>query len=92
MRPLRNAEGVIGFVKILRDRTAPKLVEDARFFLASIVESSEDSIVTVDFNNVITTWNRGAERLYGYPAAEAIGKPLTMVTLPKALAQVIHRR
>ena len=56
-----------------------------KYFLSAIVESSQESIVTVDFDMVITTWNKGAETLYGYPAAEVIGKPLTMFTLPEDL-------
>jgi PAS domain S-box-containing protein len=63
--------------------------DTAKYFLASIVESSKDSIVTVDFESVITSWNKAAEHLYGYPAAEAIGKPLTMLTLPENLKQTL---
>ncbi|MDQ3800739.1 MAG: PAS domain S-box protein [Acidobacteriota bacterium] len=63
--------------------------DDAKFFLASIVESLEDSVVSVDFNTIITSWNRGAERLYGYSAAEVIGKPLTMLTLPEDLERIL---
>jgi PAS domain S-box-containing protein len=44
--------------------------------LASIVESSDDSIVGTDLKRRITTWNRGAERLFGYTAAEAVGMPI----------------
>ena len=47
--------------------------------LAAIVESSEDAIVTKDLNGVISTWNKGAERIFGYKAAEAIGKPVAML-------------
>lgn len=64
------------------------VTRDARFFLAAIVESSNDSIVTIDFNNVITTWNQGAEHLYGYSAAEVIGRSLTVVMLPEDLKQL----
>jgi PAS domain S-box-containing protein len=63
--------------------------DDAKFFLASIVESLEDSVVSVDFNTIITSWNKGAERLYGYSAEEVIGKPLTMLTLPEDLEQIL---
>ena len=73
----------------IRDITERKRAEEAKFFLASIVESSEDSIISVDFDGTITTWNKGAERLYGYPADEALGKPMTMLTLPRDLEEVL---
>jgi PAS domain S-box-containing protein len=63
--------------------------DDARFFLASIVESSRDSIVTVDFDGIITTWNKAAEQLYGFCANEAIGKQLVQLTFPQDLSEVL---
>jgi PAS domain S-box-containing protein len=47
--------------------------------VASIVETSDDAILSKDLNGVITSWNRGAERLFGYSAEEAIGQPVTML-------------
>jgi PAS domain S-box-containing protein len=47
--------------------------------LAAIVESSDDAIVSKDLNGFILTWNSGAERLYAYTAAEAIGNPISML-------------
>ncbi|MBA3352456.1 MAG: PAS domain S-box protein, partial [Blastocatellia bacterium] len=63
--------------------------EKALSFLGLVVASSKESIVTVDFDRIITTWNPAAEELYGYTAAETIGKPLTMLTLPEDFVQLL---
>jgi PAS domain S-box-containing protein len=47
--------------------------------LASIIETSNDGVYSVDLDGIITSWNKGAEQLFGYTAAEAVGKPLTML-------------
>jgi PAS domain S-box-containing protein len=54
----------------------PKL---AASWLSAIVESADDAIITKTLDGIITSWNRGAERMFGYTAAEAIGKPVTIL-------------
>jgi PAS domain S-box-containing protein len=55
--------------------------------LAAIVESSTDAIVSKNLDAVITSWNQGAERLFGYTAAEAVGQPVTMLIPPDQLTE-----
>jgi PAS domain S-box-containing protein len=73
------AGAVIGAVNMLVDITDRQRADQNERRLASIVESSDDAIVSKDLNGIITSWNAGARRLFGYTAEEAIGKPITML-------------
>jgi two-component system CheB/CheR fusion protein len=75
----------------IEDVTDRQQLQEAKSLLASIVESSDDSIISINFDQIITSWNPGAARLYGYPAAEAIGKSLTMLSLPEGLTEALAR-
>jgi len=57
--------------------------EEAQARLAAIVEFSDDAIIGKTLNGVITSWNRGAERIYGYPAAEAVGRHISILAPPE---------
>ena len=67
-------------IGVNRDITDRKLAEVARARLAAIVENSQDAILSIALNGTITSWNRGAENLYGYCAAEIAGEPLSLLT------------
>jgi PAS domain S-box-containing protein len=67
----------------LEAEAARRAAEQGLLQLASIVETSDDAIISKNLNGVIQTWNASAERLFGYTAAEAIGQPVTMLMPPE---------
>lgn len=77
--PIFDDDGILiawhGFLTDITDRIA---AEETQSRLAAVVESAEDAIITTR-DNQITSWNQGAERMYGYSAEEAIGQPITLI-------------
>jgi PAS domain S-box-containing protein len=71
----------------VRDVTHERLAESARAHLAAIVECSDDAIVSKTLEGIIRSWNRAAERLFGYSAEEAVGQPITLIIPPERVQE-----
>jgi PAS domain S-box-containing protein len=78
--PIRDADGrILRWFGTNTDITELREAEQAQARLAAIVTSSDDAIISTDLNGIITSWNRGADRLYGYTEQEAVGRPITFL-------------
>jgi PAS domain S-box-containing protein len=84
----------VGYRGTARDITAKKLAEEQQRFLAAIVESSDDAIIGKTLDGQITSWNPGAERIYGYSAAEMIGRSIEIIVPVDRRAELwsVHER
>ena len=96
--PIRCKAGeTVGAVLVFRDVTERRKLErelqqqlaSARL-LASIVESSDDAIISKSLNGTIQSWNAAAEKIFGYPAEEAIGRPITMVIPEERITEEVE--
>ena len=84
--PLYDSSGtLIGAVNMLVDITDRKRAEETAQRLAAIVEHSDDAIISKSLDGIITSWNRGAQTLFGYAAEEAVGQSITNLIPPDRL-------
>ena len=84
---IRNSSGkIVGTVGVVHDLTEIRRLEDElntkNRFMANILQDSADAIITMNPDEIITSWNRGAESIFGYSAAEAVGKPIHILVPP----------
>jgi PAS domain S-box-containing protein len=81
--PIRREGGPIqGTVLVFRDVTARRRADETSRLLASIMESTGDAIIAQDLNRIVTSWNQGAERIFGYSADEIIGRNTSIIDAP----------
>jgi len=86
--PVKDRSGaIVGVAKIARDITERKQTDEARERLAAAVECSDDAIISKTMDGMISSWNPGAEKLFGYTAAEVMGKPLLLLLPPDRAAE-----
>ena len=81
LSPLETEDGVL-VSSTIRDVTDRKKAEELRFQLAAIVDSSDDAIVGKSLDGMIRSWNKGAERVFGYKAEEVVGRPISVLLPP----------
>jgi len=85
--PIPTGTGEVGQILLsYRDVTEGKQMDEAKNRLAAIVESSEDAIIGKDTNGIVTSWNRGAEKVFGYTVEEMIGQSVKLL-LPEGHEQ-----
>lgn len=78
--PVMDKTGrIVGVSKIARNITAQNLADEKQAALAAIIESSDDAIISKNLDGIITTWNKGAENIFGHTETEAIGQHISLL-------------
>jgi two-component system, cell cycle sensor histidine kinase and response regulator CckA len=72
-----------GAIAVFQDTSYWKITEESRQWLGAIIESSDDAIISKNLDGIIMSWNKGAERIFGYQEKEVIGKPVTLLMPPE---------
>jgi len=86
LSPLETEGGLL-VSSAIRDISDRKRAEQQRASLAALVEASDDAIIGKNLDGIVTSWNEGAHRLFGYSSAEIIGKPITLIVPTERLAE-----
>ena len=81
--PLQHADGTTVHLAVTHDITERKRAEGTSFLLSAIVDSSDDAIISKNLEGVISSWNKSAQRLFGYTAEEAIGQTVASLLIPE---------
>lgn len=89
--PIKDENGnVIGVSKIARDITEQKTGEQRQSILAAIIDSSDDGIVSKNLDGIITSWNPGAEKIFGFTEKDAVGRHISLIIPERLLEEETH--
>src|SRR5262245_61570728 len=84
IKTLHDKQGLTtGAIAVFQDTTYWKVTEESRQWLGAIIESSDDAIISKNLDGIIMSWNKGAERIFGYQEQEVIGKSVTLLMPPE---------
>src|SRR5262245_37389235 len=84
IKTLHDKQGITtGAIAVFQDTSYWKVTEESRQWLSAIIESSDDAIISKNLDGIIMSWNKGAQRIFGYQEQEVIGKPVTVLMPPE---------